>query len=123
MEFHKVIQFSIISTTHIGNQLLRGSGCTNAGQDCLYKVNQQTTENTENALRALRSIVRLHRHTELKHTPTAQIRPTALISAKIVSLSLFTAFSASLSANAGTTARQAMIAVMDSSRCGSAGAI
>lgn len=33
------------------------------------KVNQQTTENTENALRALRSIVRLHRHTELKHAP------------------------------------------------------
>ena len=50
-------------------RLLHSLHHTDSRQNFLCKGNQQTTEQTEDALRSLRRVVGLHGHTELHNAP------------------------------------------------------
>ena len=75
-----VVQLGMSVQSHDATQRTQGVLClfggllhslhhTDSRQNFLCKGNQQTTEQTEDALRSLRRVVGLHGHTELHDTP------------------------------------------------------
>ena len=78
-------------------------------QDLLGECNDDAARDGQNAVCALRRIVRLERQTNLQEPKPSRIRPTARIREKMNSLRLFTTASGSPSAaNAGTTKTASM---------------